>query len=272
MTPVGEAYLLTLSAPIKPGAAHRLVATPEFEIRLVEYLAVEGYLHRAYENGSKLARGTIDGSKLGLGKLIGEALRSAFEKTEVRPITGLIAGLIPVSAAFGYYVQHESITPEEALRRIMISGLYNSPPQETLALVEGLEAVSDSPLLLHLEDKGFTKNRILLNKIGLGELYEVLVEKDTGFLLNYKGLSLIRELEATIRKGQNTLHGIVLAYVHLLKKIANVRVDAAKLTVKELARLDNTLRGKSDYNRLLGGVAIALALILFSEPLHLPQP
>ena len=264
--PILEAYSLTLSAPIKPGALHRLIASPEYEIRLVEMVSVVPSLEEAYRRGEALARGSIDARMLGLGALTGKALLSAFEKTEVRPLSGLIASMVAASAALGYYRGLGKISPPEALRRIA-KYLYSSPPEDSIALIRGLEAVTERDLILLLDRSGITPNRIELEGIRLGDIYEILSTLDKGFLVNLRGVNTIFELRSEIVNSSNIVEGIVRAYIRLLPpKYKPVRLD-----LKELLRIDKSLRDRR-FTRLLGPIGAATALILFSEPPALPRP
>ncbi len=271
-TASSTAYLLVLSVPIKPGSVHRLVPTPEFELRLVEFSTVLDYLEEARVRGLKLGRGEIDARSLGLGRIFSEAVRRAFEKTETRPLTGLIMSQIIMAALEGYYEasgQRRSV--EDSVRALVRSYLYSSPPEDTVAVVEGLEAVSDSQLLLLLDKEGYTKRRITLNGTPLGELFETLSKGDSGFYLNLRRLGMILEFSRKVSKAPNIVAGILTAYLEILASEGLVpRSLAEKPNFKILRELDSKLRGDNRYNRFLGATAAAATLSLMSAPLTLP--
>ncbi|MCE4628308.1 MAG: hypothetical protein F7C34_04075 [Desulfurococcales archaeon] len=264
--PILEAYTLTLSAPIKPGAIHRFITSSEYEIRLVEMVSVIPFLEEAFSRGEALARGSIDARMLGLGAITGKAMVSAYERTEVRPLSGLIASMIAASAAYGYYRGLDKISPPEALRRIA-KYLYSSPPEDSIALIRALEAVAERDLILLLDRNRITPSRIELEGIRLGDVYEVLSAIDKGFSINLRGINNIIELRSEIANSSNIVEGIVRAFIRLLPpKFKPVRLDP-----KELLRIDRSLTDRR-FTRLLGPVGAATALVLFSEPPTLPRP
>ncbi len=270
--PVRLAYLLTLSAPIKPGAVHRLVPDPLFEARLAEFVAIEKILDAAHERGEDLARGKIDARSMGIGRLIGEALRRSFEATELRPLTGLVAASIVVSAVLGYSSASRRLKPEDSARRI-VSALYSSPGGDAAQFVSALEAVGDSELVLELDKRGLTPRRLELNDTSIGEVFEAASNVDLGFLFNVRGLPRLLDIVSKVRRAPNTLAGIVASYLALLRErgLAELR---GKPDVRALRAIDERIRRSQGYvgDRLLGAVAAAAAIVLSESPLLLPQP
>jgi hypothetical protein len=268
-----EAYLITLSTPIKPGAVHRLSLSTEFEVRLAEAAAVLHAFETSYQRGKELARGDRDARSLSLGKVIGSALIRAFEHTEVRPLTGVITSLIIASASYGYF-QHVSsrTTAEDSLRRI-VSALYSSTPEDTLHFIEGLEGVGDSDLLLILDREGYTRRKIEMNSLSLGYVFEVLAKEDTGFYANYRFLNNILDVTSQIKGSPNLLKGVLSAYMNLLSKKLGGPSLPSTLSLRQLKELDDRLSSdRGTYNRLLGVIALGVALVLFEEPPNLPRP
>jgi len=265
--PVIEAYALTLSVPVKPGAIHRLVVSPEFEIRLIEMLSVEPLLAEAYKRGQQLAKGAIDAKSLGIGSLTGKAIIRAYERTETKPIVGIIASLVPVSVAYGYYEALGRVSPMESLRRIVTSAMYGSPPEEAVSVLDSLEAVSESELVLGLDADGITRSKLERGDISLGDMYEALSRLDLGFSINLRGMQLLSDLRSDIVNASNTVQGILKAYLKLLSRVSGIKPSPESL--RALLEADRRI-GDRRYNRILGPVAAATALALFSEPLSLP--
>jgi hypothetical protein len=270
---IHEAYLLTLSSPIKPGAIHRLVGDPEYEIRLVEYVQLHEFLEESYNRGYLLGRGDIEARGLGIGRIIADALKKSFERTGYKPLTGLIASAITLSSALGYSLASKKDL-EESLRRYASSILYASGPDDSLSLLGGLEAIGDSDLLLLLDKKNVTRRTIQLNSTSIGDMFDVLSELDTGFYLTSRKISLLTDLAVEISRAPTVISSVVEAYLHLannrgLIDIFNIRKDHNFL--KELARLDKIIDNRKDMNRLLGGVFTAVALAISRVGIRIPS-
>ncbi len=263
-----EAYLLTLSVPLKPGSIHRLYPGPEFEIRLVEFISAEEALAMAYERGAKLARGETDVKHLGLGRIIERALLKAYELTETIPLTGMIAALVPLSAALGYYDSSSGINPLDSLRRIVALYMHASPPSDAVRLLSALEAVGDRDLVLFLDREGISRRKIEASSMSIGDIYEILYSVDRGFIIHLRGLSRLVELYHRVKSSGNALEGIMNAYLDILEKEGNTKVPRP-LSARSLAKLDREISDRR-HNRLLGAVAAAMGLALFEEPPLLP--
>ncbi|MEB3759695.1 MAG: hypothetical protein GSR81_02490 [Desulfurococcales archaeon] len=269
-----EAYLITLSSPIKPGALHRLTKDPEYEIRLLEFVSVQEFIEESYKRGYMLGRGDLDSKHLGLGRYIADALKKAFERTSIRPITGLISASITLASILGYYTaSSQKKSFEETLRKTVTTILYSSSPEDTINIVEGLEAVSDSDLLLHLDRKGITKRSITLNAVTVGDLFEALSDIDTGFMLNVRNLNRLTTLIASARKSPTFIGAVVEVYIKLADMTGYLDLSdilETKNPLGELAKLDAKLVDRQRFNRLLGGTFIAVATANIDTPLRIP--
>ncbi len=272
---IDEAYLLTLSAPIKPGAVHRLSKDPEFEVRLVEFASIRESLLEAYKRGYLLGRGDIEARNVGLGRYISDALRNSFERTGARPLVGMISSATVLSSIIGYY---EGSGGQgglgEAVRRAVRVLLYTNTPEDAVFLVEGVEAVGDSDLLLHLDNKGISKRKITLNNLSIGDIFEILYDIDAGFILNLKSLSNLTKIYDIIRKSSNAIAAIVEAYLYLAstrKLLDTSNILKSKNPLAELARLDSIATNRKVFNRLLGGVLAGAVIANYETPLRLPQ-
>ena len=268
-----EAYLLTLSAPIKPGAVHRLAGDPEFELRLVEFVSIEDFLQEAYRRGYMVGRGDIEARNLGLGRYISDALKRSFERTGTRPITGLVSASISLASIIGYYEGSGTSDPlSSAVKKAVRVLLYASPPDDAVFLLEGIEAIGDSDLLLHLDNKSITKRRITLNNLSIGDIFEVLYELDTGFILNLRSLSDLSLIIDIIKKSPNAIAATVEAYLFIAEKrglFDASKIIKSKNPLAELAKLDKTLTSRKQFNRLLGSVFVGIATSNYEGPLRL---
>lgn len=265
------AYLLTLSTPVKPGAPHRLLASPEFEARLAEYAVVEPYIAEAYERGRRLAQGDLDARSLGLGRIIGEALKRSFEYTERRPLTGLIAGILVSALVIGYSRASKPTSPPADSAKRIARILYTPAGRDAAYLARSLEAVGDSDLVLALDNAGLTPSRIELNDSPLGTLFEALYPVDAGFSYTIRGVSRVLHIHTLISKAPNTLAGIVRAYLEALSERYRVRLESHGMTTRTLLELDKRLRAQRvQGERILGLIASGLSLALAEAPLSLP--
>ncbi|MEB3779161.1 MAG: hypothetical protein GSR85_02880 [Desulfurococcales archaeon] len=253
--------ILTLSTPLKPGSVHRLSPDPEFEHRLVEVLSIAGFMEEAYRRGSDLAQGRITASSLGLGHLIGQGYRRVFEEADVKPLPGVTASCITLSAIMGYSVE-SGLDPLQSLSRLILNTIYRSGPDDAISMIEGMEAVGLADELLHLEYKGLTKRAIKLEARSLGDVFEVLAERDAGFLLNIKNYNDILRLARRAQASKSIIHAILRTYLDLAS-IVDPRfrgMDESRINAKTLARLDKEVRATGRLDSLLGGVLVSVYL------------
>ncbi|MFN4046349.1 MAG: hypothetical protein ACK4H7_03310, partial [Acidilobaceae archaeon] len=194
--PLKASLMVTLSAPVKPGALTRLSPGFEFEKRLVEAMIILEHVEEAYDRGRLLADGRLAAQKIGLGELVSEALRDAYRKTGLKPLPGLASAAITISALKGF-TDRQNAGLRGALRSSTNIVLYRSSPEDAMKLLEGLEAVSSTEYLSFLDKMGITKSRIKLEALTLGDLYEILGEVDSGFWLNAKKLEKLLEYSRT---------------------------------------------------------------------------
>ncbi len=253
--------VLTISTPLKPGSIHRLSPDPEFEHRLVEVLSIAPYIEEAYRRGSELAHGRITSQNLGLGSLIGQSYRRAFEEADIKPLPGLAASCITLSAIIAYSLE-SSLDPLQNIYRLILNTIYRSGPDDAISMIEGMEAVGFSDELLHLEYRGITKRSIKLESRSLGDVFEALSDRDKGFLLNIRSYSYLLRLARIAQESRSIVHAILRTYLELastvdprFRDIKNRRIDA-----RSLAKLDREVRASGRLDSLLGGVFIAVYL------------
>ena len=252
--------LLTISTPVKPGAIHRLRLGNEFENIIQEAVRIIEHMEYAYRYGRDLHRGSRTIASIGLGKLIGESMVSVFNDLEQRPIPGLHAAPITAALMLGYKPEGDAYTRLSTGVKAII---YRIPPEDSIALIEAMEASSLGDLLTHLDNKGITRRSIMLQGMSLGDLFEALSTADTGFMLTYKGLKILKELKSTLKTGKAP--GIILdSYLALVKAYGLKDAEAGNL--KKLAKMDAELvrRGVS-LNNLLGGTFLLSLLTIFDS-------
>jgi len=257
--------LLTLVAP-KPGSINRFSLDSEFEGRVLEALAVLEFIDRAYARGRELAEGRITAQRVGLGGLISSALKSAAQISRLKPIPGLIAAPITLSALKALADQ-QGRGLRESLRQLILTLLYRSSPEDSLKLVEGLEAVGAARAVEQLEKLGVTRSRISMEALTLGHLYEALSGVDTGFTLNLKDLDRILELSTRISSEKSAIKAVVEAYKSLAyeRKLLNPG-ELSVRSLEEFTALDRKLKArKEELDSLLGGVYIAVTVALLEK-------
>lgn len=255
--------LLTISTPLKPGSVNRISLDSEFESRLLEAVSLFEFIDKAYMRGRELAEGRVTAQKLGLGGLLALALRTAIQLTGLRPILGLTVASITLSTLKGVLDQ-EGRGLREGLRQAILTVLYRSSPEDSLKLIEGLEATGLSRALAHLENRGVTRSRVALEALALGHLYEVLSEVDTGFMLNIRDLGRLLELSNRIRGEKSVVRAVAEAYKELAfeRKLVSIE-DLSIRSLEDFLRIDRKLRARrEDLDSLLGGVYIAATLAL----------
>jgi hypothetical protein len=263
--PLKALVFTTLSAPLKPGTVNRLSLDPEFEARLLEALTLVEFIDKAYSRGRELAEGRIAAYSMGLGDLIALALRSSIQLTGLKPILGLTVASITLSALKGVS-DSQGRSLRSTIKQLITLTLYRSSPEDSVRLVEGLDATGMLRALEHLRNQGVTRSRISLEALTLGHLYEILSYVDTGFMLNLKDVDLLLELSRRAIEEKNVIAAISRAYMELAskKEIIDVRGFSLK-SLSDLLRLDASLRARrEELDSLLGGV-YAVALLASTE-------
>ncbi len=264
-----ELLLLVLSAPVKAGAVHRLRLDPEFEARLSEATILFKYLEEAFNKGRNLAKGILDAKSLGLGSLFSSALKDAFDFTEKKPLPGLSFASLSLALIAGY----ASITGRDVIsemRRLVRLTLYSNPSDETIAMVEGLEAIGGSDYLLALERNDITKRSIRLNALTIGDIAEKLQSIDSGFLYNIKGIGVIREISSSTSLSKNIIEAIIKAYYLLGVRNSIFAPVENQRIIDYMISLEKKGKAIEKGNRLLGGVYLSIGLIHVEKPLPLP--
>ncbi len=244
--------LLTLSTPIKPGTIHRLRLDNIFEQALEEAVYIISHAEDAYRRGVELRRGERSLHSLGIGKVIQSSLARAFEHLERRPLVGLHVAVHTSALLLGY-------GGGEGYRSLLdgVKMLYRIGSDDVIAVINGMEASSLGDEVRFLDSKGITRRSITLQGTSLGDFYEVMSILDTGFLLNLKGVKLLKE--ARIRN-EDSIYKIVLGSYLKLARIRGLLQVQTGRGLKYLAKLDRELQLDPRFNRLLGGTFL-LALI-----------
>ncbi len=258
---VANAFLYSLSTPVKPGGLHRFVSSLEYEIRMQELLVALDYALEAYKRGRELARGARDAGRLGLGHLIAQSMKDSMAETGERPLPGLHASLLTVSVAVGYNGGLQDLRTR--LSRILSIILYGSTPEDAVELAESLEAIGARDHVIALDERGMSPGRIRLNAYTLGQVYEALDNIDYGFMINLKDARILAEAAKTVGAPKNMAESSVRAYLELL---ARVKPDLAPPTVslKTLAKHDQELRKRGIDLRYLNPAAGVVVILSYS--------
>lgn len=256
------ALLVTVSTPVKPGSIHRFLETPEFERRLAEAVIVMDFIPRAFERGVDVANGKISARALGLGSALSTLYRRVLERADVRPVYGLSASALVLSAVSGYLSQ-QGRRIRDGLRQALTALIYRSPGDDTAAFVEGLEATGASELVSRLEAEGITKRTIRLEDVPLGSVFEKLEAVDQGFSLNVRGYVRALDLARAAAKGKSLAASALAAYLEAIDSLG-FKVQASSL--KGLLDADREVRRKARLDGLLGLVYTAVVLVLDENP------
>lgn len=252
--PLKASLLLTLSAPLKPGATTRLSAA--FERRLLEAAAVLEEMERVYWRGREVSEGRSSLQSFSIGAALHSAMGDASRVTGERPSVGLLAASITLSFLKGLS-DGASRSLRANLRTALSSLLYRGNVDDALRLLEALEVSGDGELAELLERRGLTKTSVKINALSPGSVYETLGELETGFWLNLRNLDRLLELSRSIEAESSIVSAVQRVYLSLLegRGIAVRGKDA-----RELLKLDSTLRERGGFERLLGAVFLAVGI------------
>lgn len=249
--------MLTLSAPIKPGAVHRLMPDSDFERRLYEVVEVVPYIDEAYKRSQLVAEGRLSSKDLGLGAIIGKALRSAFDASGELPLVGLWSAAVVAGAVEGYSESANLKMPDN-LKVVTTRLLYGSSLYDVEAFIESLSDVGDSDLLQFLENNGISPSNVQLRAPTLGDLFEIAQGLDRGFMINAKGVEQLIGLVKLFDEVKGVIAGIVKVYMQLASEVvkgSGIALTSRSLDPGLLLKLDKALvQDRATLNRVLGGV------------------
>jgi len=258
--------LVFYSTPVKPGSVHRLMPTSEFELRLVEAAVAADAAVEAYERGRQLRRGSRDSRTMMLGSLISDYLKLALEKTGEQPLTGPIVASVVTGAIIGY-AEAGGESPRQATNRLIQYALYRSPPSQAASFIEGLESIGAREEVLLLDEKGASRRQVELHGLTLGDVFEILGEKDSGYWLNIRNYSRILETASIAEQASSLVEASIRAFVDVAKRVGE---DVNISPLKEMLARDAQLRRRgAGTARALGG-ALAAVLLAYSERVDMP--
>jgi hypothetical protein len=256
------ALAITISTPVKPGSVHRFLESAEFEKRLAEAILIMDFIPKVYEKGADVARGKISSRAVGLGSQLSTLYRKILEYVDVKPLYGLSAAAVVVSAVSGYLAE-QGKRLREGLRQALTALLYRSPGDDTAAFIEGLEATGASDLVNRLEAEGLTKRVIRLEDIPLGDVFERLESVDPSFSLNVRSYTKVLDLARVAARGKSLAAAALLAYLEALGKVG-YKLQASSF--KKLIEADREIRRKTRLDGLLGVSYAATVLVLDEHP------
>lgn len=256
------ALVITLSTPVKPGTVHRFLESAEFEKRLAEAIIVMDSIPKAFERGLDVAKGRISSRSIGLGSLLSSLYKKILEHIDVKPLYGLDASALVVSAVAGY-LSGQGRKIREGLRQALMTVLYRSPGEDTVAFIEGLEATGASDMINRLESEGITKRVVRLEDIPLGDVFEKLESTDPSFSLNVRSYSKILDIAKVAARGKTLTAVALLAYLEVL---ARAGYKMQSVNIKRLVDVDREIRRKTRLDGLLGVSYAATVLVLDERP------
>ncbi len=247
------ALLMVVSAPVKPGTVHRLRLDPDYEVRLAEVTVVSRYLDEAYERGRMLAAGRVDARSLGLGRLFSQAVRDVFEFTEEKPLAGLAFAALGASVVVGYSSETGREVADE-FKRLARLLVYGTGSEDTLAFLDGLEAIGYADALLELDKAGISRRLISLEDLPLGEVLEKIQSVDTGFAFNLRGYNTLLVAWRRARQSKSLVELVLRAFYELGVDSGIIPEARGNSISSHLASLDKRLE-KGSTDKLLGGTA-----------------
>ncbi|WP_148679104.1 hypothetical protein [Aeropyrum pernix] len=261
---IGLALITFLSSPIKPGSLHRLVPSGIFEARLGEAYIVARAAQKAFKSGEDLGSGRLDAKSLGLGRIISSSIIETFDSIGEKPIPGVHAAVITLSLLAGLAGREGRVLSQNlsaTVRRV----LYRSSPEDSVSLVESLEAVGASSLVEVLEKEGIRRSTILAYGYTLGDIFEKIQDADTGFSINMKGYGRLLTVYRAASKQKNLVAASIASYLEAMKLVG---VEAPALNARELVEADRRLRSQGfKGERLLGLAAAGTALAYLEKPM-----
>ena len=251
-----KALLILISTPLKPGSIHRLLATREFEERLVEAFITTRFMEEAYKRGVEVRQGKLEATSSGVGELISAALLRIFEETGEEPIVGLVSSAIVASMIKG--------VASERLKNIKTSWisslLYSSGAAQAVKIVEALEAVGASRLVEALDRSGITRRSIELESRSLGDVFEALSRVDSGFWINIRWYKKILEAARPLARSRSVTEAALKAYITVGRLMGLLDLDPDDL--ERIAVASKRINRKRELDSILGGAFLALSLIV----------
>lgn len=269
-----EAFYLSATSYVKPGAVHRLTTGRDLDRFILSSIAALPVICRAAEAGRDVARGRRGMPDVGIGSMILDAARSAYTWLGSHPLIDVAVAAVHASFALSYsHAKRGEVSPGEYRWALGFSA-RSSSSEDLVRFMEALKAVGEFRLLDLLEERRITISRASMENLNLVDAYRILAEARPlyGALTSSKTLS---SLESRIleeyRKHRDMNISVVKAYVGLLaprlpekySKMLEKAVGLGLMSTRDGARalleLDRRLRVDGvDYTSLVPVLATVL--------------
>jgi len=250
------AAVLEVSGWPKPGNVHRTIDHPDahYEHFLAGSIALGSSIGEAALKGSMAARGRLNISKIGIGRLVKKAVRDVSNSHRGgNTHLGVCLLFVPLAAAAGKtYVEKEAIIPD-VLRRNVDEIMRSTTPMDTVEVYEAIRLAGSPSGLGRVEGDGApdlydkdARKRILEEGISLFNVMEKSSSYDTiakelvtsmeiSFKIGYK------ELLETFKRTCDINIATVHTFLRILSKVPDTFI-ARKVGLKRISDVKKAVK------------------------------
>ncbi len=266
---------LALYSTIKPGAIHRLRLDKDLESIYTNILAVMDYLIESTDLGERVRRGDIPATHIGVGNLLGRALREAYRWTPHHVYPEYIVPQIIYGFALSYSEPDSIIRDYGRVRKALDLVLRIRNWREIRAFIDALKSVHRRDMVEHLESSGVSSITGVVGEVEYTDVARILGSRWPAFIsLDLRSgeiLEYLKKLMDYYKRYGDANNSLIRLYLDIVSKKlpewTHKYIDEAlkeglmksKTGSKKLFELDLKLRKQridlSEYTGLLAIIA-----------------
>lgn len=211
---------LALYSSIKPGSIHRLRLDIDNESIYTNTLASMEYLVEATDLGERVRRGDLPATHIGIGNLVGRALREAYRWTPHRVYPDYIVPQIIYGFALSYSEPDSIIGDYGRVKRGLDLVLRIRVWREIRAFIDSLRSIHRDDMVEHLEASGISSLSGVVSDIELADVARILGSRWPAFismdLQSGEVLEYLKKLMNYYREYGNANNALVRLYLDMV--------------------------------------------------------
>ncbi len=275
-----EGVHLALYTTIKPGAYHRLRLESSIEKIFSNTLSSLDYIIEATILGEKVRKGELAAQHIGIGKLLGRALREAYRWNPHSVYPDYIVPQIIYAFALSYSEPESIIKEYGKVKKALDLVLATRDWREIRAFIDALKSIHRNDMVEHLEANGITSLGGVRGEVDFTDIARILASRWPAFISldihSSETLEYLKKMMETYRRENNAFNAIIESYLELvwsklpdwarksLEEAVKEGLMNSKTGSKKLFEIDLKLRRHGlSYEEYTGFLAIITGLAVY---------
>jgi triphosphoribosyl-dephospho-CoA synthetase len=271
---------LAFYSSIKPGSIHRLRLDIDLESIYANTVSAIDYIIEATDLGERVRRGDLPATHMGIGNLIGRALREAYRWNPRHVYPDYIVPQIIYGFALSYSEPDSIIKDYGKVKRGLDLVLRTRVWREIRAFIDSLRSIHRNDMVEHLEASGISGLSGVVSEVELTDVARILGSRWPAFismdLQSSDVLEYLKKLMNYYREYGNANNALVRLYLDMIwRKLPDWARSIAEEALKEglmmsrdgsrkLFELDLKLRKQGiSYVEYTGLLAIVTGLAVY---------